>query len=99
MEWISKRRAARRVRTSPSRVMLDDLPPRLESSWRHSAPNEYQGIPTDAFFFARAAEGLMIFFDAATRSGRPCALPSDAADSVWHAWLRQDPAGLARFCR
>jgi hypothetical protein len=29
----------------------------------------------------------------------PCALPSEAADSVWHAWLRRDPIGLERFCR
>jgi uncharacterized membrane protein YgcG len=99
MEWINKQRAAWRVRTSPRRAALKDLPSGLEPAWRHSAPHEYQGIPTDAFFFACAAEGLMDFFDAATQSGKPCALPSDAADSVWHAWLRHDPIGLERFCR
>jgi hypothetical protein len=99
MEWISKQRAAWRVRTSPHRTALQDLPSGLEPAWHHSAPHEYQGIPTDAFFFACAAEGLMDFFDAATQSGKPCALPSDAADSVWHAWLRWDPIGLERFCR
>jgi hypothetical protein len=76
-----------------------ELPHGLETAWRHSAPQEYPGIRTDAFFFVRAAEGLLRFFDALTHSERPCALPSEAADSVWHAWLRHDPIGLERFCR
>ncbi|WP_296948585.1 hypothetical protein [uncultured Massilia sp.] len=97
--WIERWRAARRLRTSRHARQLAALPPGLEAYWRRSAPQEYQGIPTDAFFFVRAAEGLMDFFDAVRRSGRACALPSDAADSVWHAWLRHDPAGLARFCQ
>lgn len=99
MEWFKKQRAARRVRNSPYRAALEDLPPALASSWRHSAPQEYPGIRTDAFFFACAAEGLMNFFDVAARCGKPCALPSEAADSVWHAWLRCDPLGLQAFCR
>ena len=101
--WLSdgfiKARAAWRIRTSPWRTPLEDLPPGLEADWRDSAPHEYEGIRTDAFFFACAAEGLMMFFAAASRGGVPCALPSEAADSVWHAWLRHDPAGLERFCR
>jgi len=40
----------------------------------------------------------MKFFYIVTLSGKPCALPSEAADSIWHAWLRWDPAGLERFC-
>jgi hypothetical protein len=99
MGWLNRLRAARLRRTSPWRAALADLPAWLEPSWRHSAPREYEGIPTDAFFFVRAAEGLLRFFDAVRHSGRPCALPSDAADSVWHAWLRRDPIGLERFCR
>jgi hypothetical protein len=96
---INKRRAAWRMRSSPQRTALGDLPPSLESIWKASAPHEYPGIPTDAFFFACAAEGLMTFFAVAASSGKPCALPSEAADSVWHAWLRMDPIGLERFCR
>jgi hypothetical protein len=99
MEWFSKQRAARRVRTSPYRIALEDLPSTLEFIWRQSAPHEYPGIPTDAFFFACAAEGLMTFFHLATLGSAPCALPSDAADSVWHAWLRRNPLDLERFCR
>lgn len=98
MGWLNGLRAARVRRASPWRAMLADLPAGLESDWRASAPREYEGIRTDAFFFVRAAEGLLRFFDAVRRSGRPCALPSDAADSVWHAWLRWNPASLEDFC-
>ena len=101
MEWISNLRARRHVRASFYRAALADLPDGLEAGWRDSAPQEYPGIRTDAFFFVRAAEGLMYFFATAGCSGRsgPCALPSEAADSIWHAWLRRDPIGLERFCR
>jgi hypothetical protein len=101
MKWMIKLnelRAARLRRTSPWQAALADLPAGLESYWRASAPREYEGIRTDAFFFARAAEGLLRFFDAVRHSGRPCALPSEAADSVWHAWLRWNPVSLERFC-
>ncbi|MBW8897363.1 MAG: hypothetical protein JF619_04445 [Massilia sp.] len=106
MKWISALRAARLRRTSPWRAALADLPAGLEIYWRASAPREYEGIlggcqkaaPQAAFFFARAAEGLLRFFDAVRHSGRPCALPSEAADSVWHAWLRWSPTSLDRFC-
>jgi hypothetical protein len=101
MRWLKdgfdKARAAWRIRTSPWRIPLEDLPPGLEKDWRDSAPHEYLGIRTDAFFFACAAEGLMMFFAAAS-GGVPCALPSEAADSVWHAWLRRDSLELERFC-
>jgi hypothetical protein len=98
MEWISSMRARRHMRASRHRGALEDLPRGLEAAWRHSAPQEYPGIHTDAFFFVRAAEGLLRFFDAVSRSEQACALPSEAADSVWHAWLRHDPIGLERFC-
>jgi hypothetical protein len=99
MDWISRMRVRRFVRASMYRTALGELPDGLETAWRHSAPQEYPGIRTDAFFFVRAAEGLLRFFDAVTQGSRPCALPSEAADSVWHAWLRHDPIGLERFCR
>ena len=99
MGWLNTLRAARLRRTSPWQAELADLPAGLESYWRASAPREYEGIRTDAFFFVRAAEGLLRFFDAVGNSDRPCALPSDAADSVWHAWLRWNPISLETFCR
>lgn len=99
MNWINKARARRHVRASFYGTMLQELPDGLETAWRRSAPQEYPGIRTDAFFFVRAAEGLMRFFAAASHGSQPCALPSEAADSVWHAWLRHEPIGLERFCR
>lgn len=99
MGWLNRLRAARLMRTSPWRAALADLPAGLESVWRRDAPRAYEGIPTDAFFFTRAVEGLLRYFDAVRHSERACVLPSDAADSVRHAWLRGDPVGLERFCR
>jgi hypothetical protein len=102
MAWIitclKQWRAAQHMRRSPYLAQLADLPPALQGAWQRSAPKEYQGIRTDAFFFAHAAEGLLRFFDAQAGSGRPCALPSEAADSVWHAWLRWNRASLDDFC-
>lgn len=83
---------------SKYRKPLSDLPPQLYSYWQRTAAFEFKGIPQDAFFFARATEGLMMFFDCVTRSSLPCGLPSKAADSVWHAWIRFAPEHLDRFC-
>lgn len=77
---------------------MQDLPEGLFPAWKDSAGAEYPGIARDAFFFARAAEGLLMFFDCVMRSGKSCALPSKAADSVWHAWARWSPAGLDAYC-
>ncbi len=76
-----------------------DIPPTLYTYWKSTARDEFKGIPSDAFFFARASEGLLTFFDCVRTSARPCALPSAAADSVWHAWSRLDAQHLAWFCR
>ncbi len=76
-----------------------DIPPTLYAYWKSTARDEFKGIPSDAFFFARAADGLLTFFDCVRTSAKPCALPSAAADSVWHAWSRMDGEHLAWFCR
>src|ERR1041384_2508741 len=78
---------------------LKELPPGLYNYWKSSARLEYHGIPADAVFFARAAIGLLDFFECAAQDKQPCALPSKAADSVWHAWLRLSPLKLEAFCR
>ena len=79
-------------------AVLADVPAALFSHWALTAHEDYPGIPRDAAFFALAAEGLMMFFDCVAAAGKTCALPSRAADSVWHAWSRMDAAGLERFC-
>ena len=83
---------------------LEELPPGLFEHWQECAPQEFHGIPTDAIFFIRAAEGLMMFFDFVRHSERACGLPSKAADSVWHAWLslphaEQQGLHIEGFCR
>jgi hypothetical protein len=91
---------AKRVRQS-SRYGLAtaDIPPTLYAYWKSTAHNEFKGIPSDAFFFARATEGLLTFFDCVRTGNKPCALPSAAADSVWHAWAKLAPAQLEQFCK
>jgi hypothetical protein len=83
---------------SPYRKALRDIPPQLYEYWARTAHHEFQGIPRDAFFYVRAADALLTFFECVTRSNHACALPSKAADSVWHAWLRYSPASLDAFC-
>jgi hypothetical protein len=78
--------------------VLGEIPPALFSYWVEHAHHEFRGIPRDASFYAQSAEGLMMFFDCAAAAGGPCALPSRAADTVWHAWARMDASSLERFC-
>jgi hypothetical protein len=95
IDGFRARRVAHTSRHSPA---MADLPPVLYSHWKRTAQLEFRGIPQDAFFFARAAEGLLMYFDCVARSGKPCALPSKAADSVWRAWIQMAPLGLTGFC-
>ncbi len=78
--------------------VLADIPGALFPFWARNAHEEFPGIPRDASFYAQAAEGLMMFFDCVVAAGRACALPSRAADSVWHAWTRMNAPDLDRFC-
>lgn len=78
--------------------VLADVPAALFPHWARSAHEEFPAIARDASFYAQATEGLMMFFDCAAAAGRHCALPSCAADSVWHAWMRFDATGLDAFC-
>ncbi|HEX8612960.1 MAG TPA: hypothetical protein VF800_16865 [Telluria sp.] len=96
---INTLRATRLTHQSPYRAQMAELPATLYPFWKRTAQHEFKGISQDAFFFARAAEGLMAFFDCVRDSSQPCGLPSMAADSVWHAWMRLSPTGLNAFCR
>lgn len=78
---------------------LNDLPESLFTHWQNTAELEFPGIPRDAVFFACAAEGLIMFFACVQQSDGACALPSKAADSVWHAWSNLSQAKLDTFCR
>lgn len=50
MNWFNKLRAAQHVHGSPYKAALLALPPGLQTYWRYSAPGEFKGIRTDAFF-------------------------------------------------
>ena len=96
---IDSIRAARVRRNSRYGRATEDIPPTLYAYWKSTARDEFKGIPSDAFFFARATEGLLAFFDCVRTSANSCALPSAAADSVWHAWSRLDRQHLGWFCQ
>lgn len=91
-------RAGHVVRHSRHRIAFANVPPGLYAYWQRTAHLEFKGIPTNKVFFARALEGLLDFFACVRDSGKPCGLPSAAADSVWHAWSQRAPANLERFC-
>ncbi|MDN4036675.1 hypothetical protein [Massilia sp. YIM B02443] len=99
MKPIDLLRASLHRRRSRYRSQLGDMAPELRAAWFRHAPLEFPGIPLSDLFFIRAAEGLMNFFEIAQTAHTSYALPSLAADSVWHAWLRWDEDDLARFCR
>ena len=84
--------------SSDYRLQLSEIPNAVFLHWQKNAMKEFPGIPSDAIFFTRAAEGLMMFFDYVSRSKQSCALPSKAADSVWHAWYEWSSANLDNFC-
>jgi hypothetical protein len=96
---IDSFRATRVRQASRYKRAMADIPPTLYAYWKSTAQSEFKGIPSDAFFFARAIEGLLTFFDCVRASDKSCALPSAAADSVWHAWSRLSPAHLEQFCK
>lgn len=99
MNLIDKVRAQRHIRQSRYRPQFEDIPAGLFPFWQRNSGREFAGIPTDRLFFIRAATGLMRFFEVAADRRQPCALPSLAADSVWHAWTAWDPVNLEHFCR
>lgn len=66
-----------------------------------SADEELPGWQPDEADWILASAALMQFFECCQlkTSDRPCALPSRAADAVWHLWLAHDASGLEAFQR
>ena len=100
--WWARRREesqalALRKRCPPATVAASQIPPAVRTAWAHHAPDEFPGLRVDAAAWLRCSLGLAQFFEACRlqREQGACALPSKAADSVWHVWLKLDPAGLA----
>ena len=91
-------RAGRVMSKSRYSMQIGNVSPGVFEYWQRTAHLEFEGIPKDKVFFAQALEGLLDFFACVRDSGKPCGLPSAAADSVWHAWAARAPANLERFC-
>ena len=74
---------------------------KLRENWEREGAREFPGMRVDSQAWLLSCSGLAAYFEARARVGQGAAvaLPSLAADSVWHAWLRVDPEGLARFCQ
>ena len=75
------------------------IPLGVQAAWQASAAEAWPGLTADAATWACCATALAQFFEACRLQRRhgPCALPSRAADSVWHVWLAVDAAGLAAW--
>ncbi len=102
--WREQRSARRtqgqlRRRCPQALALQARLPQRLRQAWQAHAADEFPGLPQGSRDWLLASTALMQFFLAAARTDGPCALPSRAADAVWHAWLDADAAGLAAFQR
>lgn len=96
---IDRRQADLRRRCRRHADALAQIPPHVRQFWLDEATDELPGWqPTEADWVI-AAGALMEFFDCCRMktTALACALPSKAADSVWHLWLKHDPAGLAEF--
>lgn len=80
----------------PATVAAAQIPPAVRAAWAHHAPDEFPGLRVDDGAWLCCSLGLAQFFEACRlqREQGPCALPSRAADSVWHVWLKLDLAGL-----
>ena len=93
-------KAARAGKAAPPdyAAMRADVPATLFAYWAGTAHHDFPGIARDACFHAQALEALVMYFDCVASAGSPCALPSLAAGSVWHAWTCLDEPGLHRFC-
>lgn len=101
--WARQREAGQahslRKRCPPATLAAEQISPAVRTAWAHHAPEEFPGLAVSDGAWLRCSLGLAQFFEACRlqRDQGPCALPSKAADSVWHVWLKLDPAGLASW--
>lgn len=91
LRWIARKRQSRRP---------PPLPAALKIAWLQHVDQEHPRWQPGREGWRLAAHALIQFFDAsAAAAPHPCALPSRAADLVWHVWLQIDPDGLAAWQR
>lgn len=102
--WIGRRRETRfqqalRRHCPPAALAAEQISHPVREAWALQAPEDFPGLAVDDAAWLRCSTGLAQFFEACRlqQAQGPCALPSKAADSVWHVWLRADPEGLAAW--
>ena len=96
---INRRQSQLRIRCWRHADALAQVPPQIRQLWLDEVAEELPGWLPDEADWVIAAGALMEFFDCCRikTTTLACALPSKAADSVWHLWLEHDPAGLVEF--
>lgn len=77
--------------------MYADVPSFVWTDWRYSGPAEFEGMVINSRHRIASFIGLMVYFWMVKKAGGQTMLPSRAADSLWHAWLRASPMTLASF--
>ncbi|RTL46960.1 MAG: hypothetical protein EKK53_01090 [Burkholderiales bacterium] len=101
--WRERRHARERPallrRCPPATAAATEIPASVRAAWAQQAPDECPGLRVDDDAWLRCSLALAQFFEACRlqQSHGACALPSKAADSVWHVWLATDPASLAAW--
>lgn len=94
-----RERARLQRRCPPAWVAASQIPPSVREAWGRQVARECPGLATDELTWLRCTVALAQFFEACRlqRERGACALPSRAADSVWHAWLAEGATGLAQW--
>ncbi|MCE4555260.1 hypothetical protein [Pelomonas cellulosilytica] len=99
--WARRREPARREalrrRCRSATLAAMQIPEAVRAAWAHHGGDEFPGLRLDGDTWLRCTLGLAQFFEACRLQPGACALPSKAADSVWHVWLALDPQGLAAW--
>ncbi len=77
--------------------MYADVPSLVWTDWRYSGPAEFERMHISIYHQIASFIGLMTYFLIVKKAGGQTMLPSRAADSLWHAWLRVSPMTLTSF--
>lgn len=76
---------------------IASLPEGLDTVWLERISQQHPGSGINAKAVPHVAEALLTYFDCLTRTDKPCALPSLAAQVLWDAWATLDRNGLERL--
>lgn len=98
--WQLRRQSSRVVAyfsLSDVMKMYADVPSLVWTDWRYSGPAEFERMHISIHHQIASFIGLMVYFLMVKKAGCQTMLPSRAADSLWHAWLRASPMTLASF--